>query len=340
MSRIKSAMTKSNMAILGAFDEFYDVFKKLFEIYDDGFDELILVRKGKRPDIYTVNKYVNKKSRNLIESLLKKYSFLFVSPPETIHASAYAFSDFTLFEYDDLKGFKPKSFQNFLYDIQYRIAIVHNRYKQYNRVFCTFEDAYAEINEHIIAEVEKTKETIVIKCEKKIDITNKPLYVFEVLSSTSCHRYKHAVITSPFYAPLVDGSGILVLPTHFCQSCDKYLIGKNTLSLYDKSFGKTLIERRTETTDENSKFNSFNIESLLHQLGYNVIDGELSETERHNILIAILTTQKMTYFEICQSIEQNIRLFDGMPEKKLAVTKWRDDLKYLGDYVISHRELK
>ena len=43
----------------------------------------------------------------------------------------------------------------------------------------------------------------------------------------------------------------------------------------------------------------------------------------------------MTYFEICSTIEQNIRMFQGRPNFALALKKWSDDLLYLGEYIKS-----
>ena len=94
-----------------------------------------------------------------------------------------------------------------------------------------------------------------------------------------------------------------------------------------------MMERRKEES-ENQPFNGFRAESELHQLGYNAIDGELSDDERHNILTYILTHNKLEYKTVVTSIEQNVRIFEDIPKYQLAVKKWRDDLEFIGNIIL------
>ena len=60
----------------------------------------------------------------------------------------------------------------------------------------------------------------------------------------------------------------------------------------------------------------------------------MSDSERQNLLALLLERGRMPYLEMCSTIEQNIQLFEGSPRHQLAVTKWKKDLKFIGDYVL------
>ena len=92
----------------------------------------------------------------------------------------------------------------------------------------------------------------------------------------------------------------------------------------------------TSETPKRTNFSKYDDESKLHQYGYNVVDGELSERERQNLLAFLFDNKIMTYFEICRDIENAISIFDGRPKYALALEKWRRDLKYIGEYSTSH----
>ena len=61
----------------------------------------------------------------------------------------------------------------------------------------------------------------------------------------------------------------------------------------------------------------------------------MSEEARRSLLVYLLDHKRITHFEICSTIEQNIRLFQFSYRHQLAVTKWKSDLKYIGDYIIN-----
>ncbi len=346
MARSKSALTRTNIAILGLADDFYDSFNTLGMIFEEEYNKMTVEseKESYTPTHWTVENNIRKKYRSVIEELFRMYSYIFIDSSSSLHAPAWAFKDYSLFRPDTnshipTPTYKRISFQEFLYDIHYRVTLLRYRWNQKNNKFSTFEDTFDEINQHILFEVEKSKHKAIISDRKSIIINEQPLYIIKVLSFTSCYKHNHPVVPAIFYALKVDNSEAIALPTHYCRYCKKYLIGQETLSVYDNSFGKTLVERYKDEL-ENSNYSSFHTESKLHQLGYNVIDGKLSEVERHDLLIAILTNRKLRYLDICHTIEQNIRLFDGIPKYKLAVIKWSNDLKYLGDYIISHPEFK
>ena len=329
---VKRTLTKENAAILGVFDYLYALNEALWESFDEEYNRLIVERHGSKPSHHTVENNLRKKIRALFEEFFNKYSYVFTDSEKPLHTTAKSLEYFTLFEPDKKSKdifYKMKSFQRFLYDVEEVAERIIFERNHKNRIFCTGEEVAQQVSNRILSLVEQRKAEIILDASTTLTLTDKPLYIFENLRSTRCFRHEHCITAEPFYAEKADGSGIVLLPTLYCDACKKYMIGRVTLSVFDKSFGKTMMERRKEES-EDQPFNGFRAESELHQLGYNVIDGELSDDERHNILTYILTHNKLEYKTVVTSIEQNVRIFEEIPKYQLAVQKWREDLEFIG----------
>lgn len=123
------------------------------------------------------------------------------------------------------------------------------------------------------------------------------------------------------------------MPVHYCKTCKRYLCGRLSFSLYKDFFGRFIIETCDLLLGRDDSW-SLDSESKLHRFGYNVINGRLSSLERRNILISLLESKKMSFFEITATIEQNIRIFEGNYRMFKAIEKWRSDLRFINDYVL------
>ena len=111
-------------------------------------------------------------------------------------------------------------------------------------------------------------------------------------------------------------------------------MGKQTLNLFEACFGKFIIQIKRNMLGSGCAWDSFG-ESKLHELGYNVVEGKMTDVQRQELLISIIQGKIMTYFEVSATIEQNIRLFESQARMEKAVSKWRRDLKFLGEYIIN-----
>lgn len=338
-STIKLAFTPANLAVLGALDDFYDVYCAIESVYDKQ-RKLYVEQNGSEKTLWPMDldEMARKEVRNLCEPLINKYKYLFDPDQGYIFATAFGFRVFSYLNVTtDFVNFKQTvkyiSFREFLERFQLVvIRILHKRITKEKPKYA-FERLVAEIN----ARIDSLARAKASTC--KVDIssspaTTAPLYLFDMLSSTLCYRNNHPVVPACFVADLANGTGQLILPVHYCNYCEKYFIGTKTLAQFEKDYGKVIVDRR-KMSDTDDGFSSFRTESKLHQLGYNVIDGNMSEEERRRLLIYLLDHKRITYLEICSTIEQNIRLFQFSYRHQLAVTKWKSDLKYIGDYIIS-----
>lgn len=59
----------------------------------------------------------------------------------------------------------------------------------------------------------------------------------------------------------------------------------------------------------------------------------MTSDERQRLLIYLLKHDKISYLEMCDTIERNIRMFRYSEMHQSAVGKWKDDLRYIGEYV-------
>lgn len=343
------ALTAANLASIGALDDFYDLYCEVEEICEQVKADNYKAGKLGATDfiLYFLTQYNKKEIREACEVLLNKYLYLFSDERPVIYATYFGFKMFTFYHREMPKdGFpgdeilKKITFNEFLIELEiavYRIfansALKNNILNKNDDV--DFQKEYkkqiVQINPHIKSIFESKKQDYIFDGLDKLPSANKALYVFDRLSSIKCSRENHPVVSTKFIVELVDG-GKIVLPAHYCYYCNKYFIGRITLSLFEKSYGKLMIEK-IPYIDDLSNFEGFQMESKLHSLGYNVVEGKMSVTERQNLLINLLEKNKISYLEMCSTIEQNIRLFKNSYRHRYAVEKWKMDLKLIGEYI-------
>jgi hypothetical protein len=329
----KHSLTQENLAILGALDDFYDAYNKIIELYDAEWNNY-LIEKGDRADPYSC-KLDDKCKNNVIkiyESFINKYKYIFIDDDRPIHSSTYSFQLFSMVaDYKPSQtSYPPKlkmiSFSQFLYSILVVVTLTISKWGK-TKPDKAYKWKFKDINAHIDDLVNTEKEKIKLNFVPPEDLTDSTLYIFNVLSSTSCYRNNHPVEIKKFVAELSDESGV-ILPAHYCSCCNKYFIGSITLSLFDKKYGKMLIKKQ-HCSDEGNSFDNYSDESELHALGYNVIDGDMTDKERQDLLLLLLKKNKIDIFKMVPTIEQDIRLFEDSPRHQLAVKKWKADLQFI-----------
>ena len=197
----------------------------------------------------------------------------------------------------------------------------------------TIFHARRDIETSIVSYMKRSHHESIISLNGKIELTEAPLYLYDSLNSISCKREKHQIVPAKYYTRHMDGENAIVLPVHFCVHCRKYLCGRISYSLFKLHFGRVGIITQ-ELSDESQCWNIHG-ESMLHQLGYNVVEGKMSSSERQNLLVSILESKQLTFFEIVATIEQDIRIFQTNYRMKNAVRKWKEDLLFVNEYMAS-----
>lgn len=334
------ALNPSNLAVFGALDDFYDVYCAIESVYDKH-RRLFAEQNGPEKLLWPMDldSMARKEVRHLCDPVINKYLYLFTLERESIFATAYGFRAFSYLNVSHVPkklklNIKYISFSEFLEYIQLVVTRILHNWIVKEKPKYAFERLASEINARIESLARAKASACKVNPSSSSPVTTAPLYLFDVLSSTLCYRNNHPVVPARFVADLANGTGQLILPVHYCNYCGKYFIGTKTLAQFEKDYGKVIVDRR-KMSDDDDGFSSFRAESKLHQLGYNVIDGNMSEEDRRKLLVYLLDHKRITYLEICSTIEQNIRLFQFSYRHQLAVTKWKSDLKYIGDYIIN-----
>ncbi len=338
----KNALNAYNLAVLGALDDFYDAYCAIQELYDVHYN----ARWGSNQNIPSnfvniMNRLCRKEAEKICIPLIDKYLHFFTNTPNDIVITGSAFRGFSFLttEVQTLKSitFQLITFSSFITQIQ--IVATQAIYNHVKKTMPKLD--YRYIHDEVAVQIEKNiiekSSALLFHSPKRISASNEVLYIFQTLSSTSCYKNDHPVVPSRFVADFADGSGQIMLPVHFCYHCQKYFIGTITLSLFEKRFGKFIVQKRRYEEAENA-FDNYRLESKLHELGYNVIDGEMNDTERQNLLIYLLEHERISYLEMSSTIEQNITLFRNSYRHQLAVLKWERDLKFIGEYVMKKKE--
>ena len=200
---------------------------------------------------------------------------------------------------------------------------------------------FEEVNQHINSLAAQYRKRIPITQANSIYREDNQLFVYSQFSLISCNQKKHTIVSDIFCAEKLDGTGFYHLPIHRCATCGRKFAGKYTLVFYQKEFGKIRVTVQKDLTTDNPRaFEGLKAESQLHSYGYNVVEGQMSETERRNLLILLLQSGEMTYFEICRDIKNAIHTQQHLSFRAPAVAKWKSDLEFLSKYIEGHSEFK
>lgn len=335
------ALTPVNLAAIGAIDDFYDLYVSIREIYKTQWDQFVETN-GNSKTLFCDqwNKLCKKEVRRACEPVMNRHLHYFADGYTKIFANAYGFQVFDFLNIKRQAGRNLTfdmyfvSFDDFLVQLQIAVTRIIHNWKLQDQPKYAFERLQEEINNHILAYVQNNTVVKILSSNETTQVIEEVLYIYENLSSTTCYIKKHPVNEACFVSNFSVGSGKIVLPVHYCQKCKKHFIGRTTLELFEKNYGKLLIQRKPldETED---LFASFNMESYLHQLGYNVSDGR-TDRERQTYLVMLLKNNRITYLDMVRCIELNIRIHSNKP---VAVEKWKRDLKFIGDYIVQNNSM-
>ena len=337
----KCALNSYRLALFGALDDFYQLY---IDVYNLAIQHMVeytakeLERTHQKPNgqlYFSFPKSVKLQVMKLFEPVLNRHLYIFTNEYHEIFAHSYAFHHFNFFPLNDGLSHRRLTFREFYPSIEDIYIDIFYKWKgEISR-----ESIAKSVNERIqILAYLKAQEITVSPSQTSLYTdTNHPLYLIASLSSTACYRENHPVEPKSYVASLVSGNGQILLPAHYCPTCNRYFIGSKTLNEYEKQFGKFLIIKRLYQNSSSGfdSFSNFNAESLLHQYGYTVKADVLSDVERQKLLVSLMEKKQLTYHEICRTIEQNIKLFQGSPKYTHAVSKWMQDLKFVGDYIKS-----
>lgn len=326
------AFNKYNLAHLGVCDEFFALYQSVREIYDDAAEKVKKENPSRPMNIAKLERECSSKLRKLLDIFLIEHTSLFTDKYVKIHPNATALKRMQLLDVKT-KGLLHTeisivSFSEFLKSFQDFVCDILAQRESYERPNISWDYVWNNLNEHIKRlSGEEIKETI----RKNVSDKAKGFVVYRNLNSISCNRDEHNVVADKITVAAIDKDYSVVLPIHRCKDCNKLFVGYETLKVYEKEYGQLFIIKTKEVGEKGIVY-LFKSESPLHKAGYNVIAGMMTEEQRRALLTTFLKTETFSHFEICRDIENAIKIFDGQARYVNAVSKWKSDLMFIGEF--------
>ena len=356
------SLTPLNLALDGTLEQFIDLYNFTKRVYLEELEETPLLITGN---------YRNNFDSYMIPKLLPKFETLafrrlriFTLKLKNIHLSERHFKRFSFFDEKKTASFESnkelyrvfdhldiaKKYNDPLFAFHETIIDLEKFLEQFRfivaRAICeeiqktnpdyTIFQAINDVDSRIQERMKMRRSECIVSIEDHPS-TKEPLYLYDSLKNTACKKNNHTVIAKKYYAKHINGKQSVVLPAHYCKDCKKYMFGSQSLSFFKEYCGDFIVQTHYLFSPQDGFF-AFTGESQLHKLGYNVVAGKLSAYERQNKLISILESKQLTFFEIVSTIEQDIRIFRNNPNMKNAVSKWRDDLQFINEYVLQKEQ--
>lgn len=328
-------LTEKALALIGIYDEFSDLYFSIASVFENSFNELKNRSHRGIVSLSQIEKYSRTRIRTLLNEFLIKHTYLFTKDYEELHPNSMAMNSLRLIQVKQIGAssleYQMVPFNAFVNQFEEFVLNVIFQRKSYNDVAINYDSVKRELLDHVNSIVNSCMDKIKVKeSSKQIDVQE--LIVFKNLSVISCNKNQHIVNSDVIIIPLLNSDEFVRLPVHKCDTCGKIFIGNETLRIYEKIFGKMIVSVRKDFSSE-EEYREFLGESNLHKAGYNVVEGNMSQSERRKLLIKLLETEMLTDFQIRKDIENAIRIFKGVPRFERAVKKWQSDLFFISEYM-------
>lgn len=334
MMREEYLLTPQNLVYMNLCEPFYELYEEYKNILSNAISKLKNdnLRYLSADQIY---REANKQSRMLFNNFLEKYTYIFTDSFEHIYTNIIFMNRIGLIKVTQQFQLTLKysflSFADFLKNLEFGIVgMLCNRKERKYSITLDERITLTQVNAHIqkIAEIGKSEQLETKNDNVKIC---KKLIIYKRLKLISCSQWKHHIETSFCFCELNDHH-VIKLPIHICEICNKQFIGEKTLELYEKNYGKLSVIKMRDIPSPNDGF-SFNDQSELYKMGYNVKENGLTEKQRKELLQHIIDTKQMTPFEIIRDLENAIKIHEHIYSNRFAVNKWKEDLFFVNEYV-------
>lgn len=336
----KCCFSEESLVRLGIYDDTYDLYYNLVQAYHTAYSGYYEV--SQEPPMlwpHKLDELARKECRRAIDGFLQKHSTVFTSEYPRLYINSTSMMIFSMLRVTSTKPgiltVRILRFSSFLFELCNLVVQIMFLRMQRERPKITKEYIISHVEKTIADSERKTSELKPILKQNDFVSPEAGLYMFQSLCLISCNMQNHIVIPKLYEVDLIGDSSQITVPVHFCITCGRCFIGAKTLAVYEKMYGKFFVPINREKNQElgNSFFSELNTESLLHSLGYNVVEGKMTEKERRDLLVYLVQNQKISYFHVCRDLENAIRIFRDVETHQMAVNKWMADLKYISEYI-------
>ncbi len=302
-----------------------DALKKLKELNRGSIQKQIIVsqQKASFKKVYAVQKETN---LNIISELIK--SMILSEPnPKDIYTIPYIQEYFLKFYKKDIENMITRDLLiktcGELYAEENMYYFVESTTNSF--LLCRAKNR-ADWREHGLGTVYIP--TISVN-DKKIDIRNFVLHVYDSLLNVKHNRTQHNVESVTIKALNAQGT-LITFNAFYCHNCNEYYTTRENI---EKNF--TL--NRYPLIRFNFHFRQAYArreESELMMYGYTVKEGELSANQRQNLLARLITFGFLDKSYITGFIKYLINNNGRRANMKSAVEKWQSDLEFVQNFNI------
>lgn len=153
-----------------------------------------------------------------------------------------------------------------------------------------------------------------------------------------CSKHPKEVETVTAYIPVANLGYSCKINIYYCPVCKRYYINSKQYSEFACKYGLPVVRLRWDKSRELVDFLQWKEESILHLMGYNVGSKDnLSDNERHEILLHALKTDTLTKAEIIAFLEFLIHKNEDNINFKNACYKWNRDIRFMRNYRIDQQ---
>lgn len=340
METIHTVFTVSNFAKIGELEDAYSLYEQSLSLYENAIQEY--KKSHPRGGIPDLNEICRKEFKKLIDNYYNSHVYLFTKEYKTIFSNREMLFILSpvYFTSSSKQSFSlilhKKTFKSFLSELATAALVKLRKRKEHDGIIFSLEEERHAICGNIVGMLDSIEQTV--KEMQSVDYIHSnqqtELYVYRTLNSVSCRVNGHNVVPSKqlVYSARYPEK-MVCLPIHICKDCHKAFIGEQTYLVFTKEYGNLSIQPKKDSSIEGAAYCCWNQESALHRMGYNVRDGEMSDSDRQALLKYLLESKKISYLEATNTIENAIRQFSERPEYDLAIKKWTSDLVFLGNYI-------
>ena len=120
---------------------------------------------------------------------------------------------------------------------------------------------------------------------------------------------------------------------HYCETCNKFYITKEMFERYQARYGYICLPRDLPQNTSAKAKHSFQESTILSEWGYST---SLSQSERRNILILIMSIDKRNKSDISSILSVFARTRTWQPQAQLI---WGEDLEFVDNYDLKRQPL-
>ncbi len=164
------------------------------------------------------------------------------------------------------------------------------------------------------------------------DLSPSEIWIYSM--KMPCPKHPKAIESVTAYIPVKDLSRSYPINVNYCSVCKKYYINADQYRDFALRYGLPVVRLMFD------QFNNYPTdssgwceESTLHVMGYNVSSKDnLSDDERHQILLHAIKTNTLTKPEIISFLEFLVHRNEGNLHFANACSKWREDIEFIRKY--------